>query len=58
MAMTVTSVLSFVLGLLALSAFFVAAIVMTIFLMRETELPEMDQGLSKAQGAATETEGA
>ena len=38
--MTVTTVLSFVVGLAALSAFFVAAIVMTILFMRETELPE------------------
>jgi len=35
--MTVTTVLSFVVGLLALSAFFVAAIIMTILFVRETE---------------------
>jgi len=38
--MTVADVLSFIVGLLALSAFFVVAIVLTIFLVRETELPE------------------
>ena len=38
--MTVADVLSFIVALLALSAFFIVAIVLTIFLVRETELPE------------------
>lgn len=40
--MTVAAVLSFIVGLLALSSFFVVAIVLTIFLVRETELPETE----------------
>ena len=40
--MTVTTVLSFVVGLLGLSAFFVAAIVLTILFVREMELPETE----------------
>ncbi len=38
--MTGADVLSFIVGLLALSAFSVVAIVLTIFLVWETELPE------------------
>ena len=55
MAMTVADVLSFIVGLLALSAFFVVAIIMTILLARETELPETEYsppgGLERTDGA-------
>lgn len=47
--MTVADVASFIVGLLALSAFFVAAIVMTVLFMGETELPE-DTNRREAEG--------
>jgi hypothetical protein len=47
--MTVAGALSFVVGLLALSAFFVVAIVLTIFLVRDTELPEAERDGPQAQ---------
>jgi len=38
--MTVADVLSFIVALLALSVFFIVAIVMTILFVREAELPK------------------
>ncbi len=51
--MTVADVLSFIVALLALSAFFIVAIVMTIFLVRETEYHPA-RGLEPSGGCTSE----